>query len=168
LRNKEIKTVKDSLKMQVARFTANFTDSFRKEFNPKIRASSGQGKTILLIDDEELVINISEMMLKKLGYKVFKAHNGYEGIQLFEENKTEIDLIISDLEMPKMNGNEVLSKLREIDPEIKVMLSSGSLTDSDEQSIIDRGFNGFLKKPYNLNALCGKISEILNVSIRLN
>ena len=149
--------------MQVARFTANFTDSFRKEFNPKIRASSGQGKTILLIDDEELVINISEMMLKKLGYKVLKSHNGYEGIQLFEANKTGIDLIISDLEMPKMNGNEVLRRLREIDPEIKVMLSSGSLVDKDEQNIINKGFNGLLKKPYNMKTLCEKMSEILRV-----
>ena len=154
--------------MQVARCSANFTESCRKEFSPKIGASSGQDKTILLIDDEELVIKISEMMLKELGYKVLKAHNGFEGLQLFEAHKTEIDLIISDLEMPKMNGNEVLKKLRKIDPEIKVLLSSGSLTDADEQSIIDRGFNGFLQKPYDLNALCGKISEILNASIRLH
>jgi CheY-like chemotaxis protein len=154
--------------MQVARCSVNFTESSRKEFSPKINASSGQAKTILLIDDEELVIKISEMMLKELGYKVLKAHNGYEGLQLFEAHKTEIDLIISDLEMPKMNGNEVLKKLRKIDPEIKVLLSSGSLTDADEQSIIDRGFNGFLQKPYNLVELCGKISEILNVSIQLH
>ena len=154
--------------MHLARFSANFTESSRKEFSPKIYASSGQGKTILLIDDEELVIKISEMMLKELGYKVLKAHNGYDGLQLFEAHKTEIDLIISDLEMPKMNGNEVLKKLRKIDPEIKVLLSSGSLTDADEQSIIDRGFNGFLQKPYNLNALYGKISEILNVSLQLH
>jgi CheY-like chemotaxis protein len=152
--------------MQLAR--ANFTGSFRKEFSPKINASSGQRKTILLIDDEELIIKVGEMMLKELGYRLLKAHNGYEGLQLFEAHKTEIDLIISDLEMPKMNGNEVLKKLRKIDPEIKVLLSSGSLSDADEQSIIDRGFNGFLQKPYNLNALCGKISEILNVSIQLH
>ena len=154
--------------MQLARSSTNFTESSRKEFSPKIHASSGQGKTVLLIDDEELVINISELMLKELGYKVLKAHNGYEGLQLFEAHKTEIDLIISDLEMPKMNGNEVLKKLRKIDPEIKVLLSSGSLTEADEQSTIDRGFNGFLQKPYTLNALCAKISEILNRSIHLH
>ena len=154
--------------MQSARFTANFTESSRKDFSPKINASFGQGKTVLLIDDEELVITISELMLKELGYKVLKAHNGYEGLQLFEAHKTEIDLIISDLEMPKMNGNEVLKKLRKIDPEIKVLLSSGSLTDADEQYIIDKGFDGFLQKPYNLDALCGKISEILNGSVQLH
>ena len=145
--------------MQLARFTANFTDSNRKEIKAKIRYSSGQGKTILLIDDEEMVINMIEMMLRKLGYKVLKAHNGNQGLQLFKTNKSKIDLIISDLEMPKMNGKEVLDKLREIDPQIKVMLSSGALTDSDEQSVIDEGFNGFLKKPYSMTTLCEKMSE---------
>jgi CheY-like chemotaxis protein len=146
--------------MQVARHTVNFTDSSKEAFKAEIICSSGQGKTILLIDDEEMVINIIEMMLKEIGYKVLKAHNGYEGLQLFKTNKSEIDLIISDLEMPNMNGNEVLDKLREIDPEIKVMLSSGALTDMDEQEVIDSGFDGFLKKPYSITTLCEKMSEV--------
>ena len=100
------------------------------------------------------------MMLKKLGYEVLKAHNGHEGIQLFQANKSRIDLIITDLEMPKMNGWEVLDKLREIDPQINVMLSSGALTDKDEQGVIDEGFTGFLKKPYSLTTLCEKMSEV--------
>ena len=148
--------------MQAARFTNNFTCPNRNESSAKIRSSFAQeGKTILLIDDEEMVINISEMMLKKLGYRVLKANNGCEGLQLFEANKSRIDLIISDLEMPEMNGKEVLERLREIDPEIKVMLSSGALSDTDEQDVIDKGFNGFLMKPYSMNALHGKMSEIL-------
>ncbi len=146
--------------MQLARFTTNFTDSSRKDFKAKIRHPSGQGRTVLLIDDEEMVINICEMMLKKLGYEVLKAHNGHEGLQLFAANKSRIDLIISDLEMPKMNGWEVLDKLREIDPQIKVMLSSGALTDKDEQGVIDEGFSGFLKKPYSLTTLSEKMSEV--------
>ena len=145
--------------MQLARFTTNFTESYRKETSTKIRYSSGKGKTILLIDDEEMVINISEMMLRKIGYKVLKAQNGHEGIQLFKTSKTKIDLIISDLEMPKMNGKEVLDKLREIDPQIKVLLSSGALIDADEQYVINEGFNGFLKKPYSMTTLCEKMSE---------
>ena len=145
--------------MKLPRFTADFIDSCGKELKAKIRYTSGQGKTILLIDDEEMVIEISEMMLQKLGYKVLKAQDGHEGLQLFETNKTEIDLIISDLEMPEMNGKEVLDKLREIDPQIKVMLSSGALIDTDERSIINEGFDGFLKKPYSMTTLSEKMSE---------
>ena len=108
--------------MQVAEFTDNFYDSSKKKFEANFDSSSEQGKTILLIDDEEMVINISEMMLKKLGYKVLKAHSGYEGLQLFEENKFMIDLIISDLEMPMMNGEEVMDRLREIDPQFEYIM----------------------------------------------
>jgi len=92
------------IKMQLANFTNNFCASSKRIFEAKIVPSSAQEKTILLIDDEETVINISEMMLKRLGYRVLKAHSGYEGLKLFEENKSTIDLIISDLEMPKMDG----------------------------------------------------------------
>ena len=148
--------------MQLARFADNFYVSSKREFEAKIDSSYEQEKTILLIDDEEVVINISEMMLKKLGYRVLKAHSGYEGLQLFEENKSKIDLIISDFEMPKMNGKEVMDKLRKIDPQIKVMLSSGALTDADEKEVMNEGFNGFIKKPYNMNTLCAKMAEIVN------
>ena len=148
--------------MQLANFTNNFCVSSKRALAVKTDTSSEQEKTILLIDDEEMVINISEMMLKRLGYRVLKAHSGYEGLQLFEENKSEIDLIISDLEMPKMNGKEVMDKIREINPEIKVLLSSGALTDADEKNIINKGFNGFLKKPYNLKTLYMKMAEIIN------
>jgi two-component system cell cycle sensor histidine kinase/response regulator CckA len=148
--------------MQLAEFNDNLCVSSKIEFEAKIDSTYEQAKTILLIDDEEIVINTSEMMLKSLGYKVIKAHSGYEGLQLFEENKSKIDLIISDFEMPEMNGKEVMNKLRKIDPQIKVMLSSGALTDEDEKEVMNEGFNGFLKKPYNMNTLCMKMTEIIN------
>ena len=148
--------------MQLANFIDNYHGPSNKEFEAKFDSACEQGVTVLLIDDEEMVINISEMMLKNLGYKVLKAHSGFEGVRLFEENKSKIDLIISDLEMPKMNGEEVMDRLREIDPQIKVMLSSGALTDTDEQYVMNKGFNGFLKKPYDLDTLCEKMAEILN------
>ena len=148
--------------MQLAKFTDKFYVSSKKEFKVKTNSLSEQEKTILLIDDEETVINISEMMLKRLGYSVLKAYSGYEGLKLFKENKSKIDLIISDLEMPKMNGKEVMDKLREIDPQIKVMLSSGTLTNADEKNVMNKGFNGFLKKPYNINTLCEKMAQIIN------
>jgi len=148
--------------MQLAEFNDNLGVSSKIEFEAKIDAAYERAKTILLIDDEEIVINTSEMMLKSLGYKVIKAHSGFEGLQLFEENKSKIDLIISDFEMPKMNGKEVMNKLRKIDPQIKVMLSSGALNDEDEKEVRNEGFNGFIKKPYNMNTLCIKMAEIIN------
>jgi len=146
--------------MHLAKVDSNLYGFSKRRFEAIVDSSCEREKTILLIDDEEMVINISEMMLKKLGYKVLKAHNGYEGLQLFKENKSKIDFIISDLEMPEMNGKEVMHKLREIDPQIKIMLSSGALTDADAKEFMNKGFNGFIKKPYNMNTLCAKIAEI--------
>jgi CheY-like chemotaxis protein len=148
--------------LQLAKFTDNFYVSSKKKSEAKLDSSSEQEKTILLIDDDQMVINIGEMMLKKLGYRVLKADSGYEGLQLFEQNKSNIDLIVSDLEMPEMNGNEVMDKLRKIDPRIKVILSSGALTDSDENTVMNKGFSGFIKKPYNICTLSEKMEEILN------
>ena len=148
--------------MQLPQVVTKFSGSCKNEFEAKIDSSSEECKTILLIDDEEVVISTSEMMLKELGHNVLKAHSGCEGLQLFETNKFKIDLIISDFNMPEMDGQEVMHKLRKIDPHVKVMLSSGGLPDTDEEEVINRGFNGFIKKPYNMNTLCEKMSEILN------
>ena len=103
--------------MQFAKRATNFSGECKAEFEAKTHSSSGKSKTILLIDDEEIVINICEMMLKRFGHKVLKAHSGYEGLQLFEANKFKIDLIISDLNMPEMDGQEVVDELRKIEEE---------------------------------------------------
>jgi CheY-like chemotaxis protein len=148
--------------MQFAKITDEIYVEYKKEFDAKPHFSAGRSKTILLIDDEEIVINICEMMLKKYGHKVLKANSGQEGLQLFEANKFKIDLIISDLNMPEMDGQEVMDELRKIDPYVKVMLSSGALTEKIEKSAANRGFSGFLKKPYSMDTLGKKMAEILS------
>ena len=148
--------------MQLSKFKNNITGPIIEKFETKSDYSSIKGKTILLIDDEPMVTDVCEMMLKKLGHKVLKAHSGSEGIKLYESNRNQIDIIISDLNMPEMNGQEVVDKLRIMDHNIKVLLSSGGLSVAEENKVVSRGFNGFLKKPYNMNTLSEKIAEILN------
>ena len=121
-----------------------------------------KGKTILLIDDEPMVTDICEMMLIRLGHKVIKAHSGFEGIKIYKANNAGIDLIISDFNMPGMNGQEVVDTLRVMEPRVKVLLSSGGPIAAEEDVVVSRGFNGFLKKPYSINTLSNKIAEILN------
>ena len=118
-------------------------------------------RTILLIDDEEMVIKITEKMLQKMGYKILKANSGHEGLKLFQTYRNRIDLIICDMIMPKMDGLELVYRLREIDPCVKVLLSSGSLIDEDEKDVVRRGFNGLIKKPYKMYDLSEKIERIL-------
>jgi len=152
-----------SNKMQLSKFEDNISGPIiEAAFIAESDKPSMTGKTILLIDDEPLVTDICEMMLKKLGHKVLKAHSGSEGIKLFEANRNRIDLIISDFNMPGMDGQEVVDKLRIMDHSVKVLLSSGGLSVVGEEEAIFRGFNGFLKKPYGVNTLSDKIAEILN------
>lgn len=132
---------------------SNLNSNISKIFNDK---------TVLIIDDEELVIEICEMMLLRLGNRVFKANSGFEALNIFEDHKNQIDLVILDMYMPEMNGQQLVGELRQIDHRVKVLLSSGGLTDLEEKEIINRGFNGFIRKPYSMNSLSEKMVKILN------
>lgn len=148
--------------MQLSKYKNNISGPIIGNFESESCASTAGGKTFLLIDDEPMVTDICEMMLKKLGYRVLKANSGKEGIEIFETNKDRIDLIISDFDMPGMNGQEVVDHLRVIDHSVKVLLSSGGLSVPHEEDAIVRGFDGFLQKPYSIEILSDKIAEILN------
>ncbi len=148
--------------MQLSKFRNNIAGPNIEKFETESDYSSILGKAILLIDDEPMVTDICEMMLKKLGHNVLKAHSGSEGIKLYEAHRDEIDLIISDFNMPGMNGQEVVDKLRIMDHSVKVLLSSGGGSVAYEEDAIFRGFNGFLQKPYSIDTLSDKIAEILN------
>ena len=148
--------------MQLSKFRDNISGPIIEKYKAGSGYSSSKGKTILLIDDEPMVTDICEMMLKRLGHTVLKAYSGIEGIKLYESNKSRIDLIISDFNMPGMNGQEVVDHLRIMDHRVKVLLSSGGLSVAEEKEATGRGFNGFLKKPYSMITLSDKIADILN------
>jgi len=148
--------------MALSKLNNNISGTIKYVTKNKNGYLPGNGKTILIIDDEELLIKICKMMLKRLGHKVLTAYSGSEGLKIFAANKNQIDLIISDMNMPEMDGQEVVYKLRKIDHRVKVLLSSGALLDSDEKEVINRGFNGFIKKPYNINTLSEKMAEVLS------
>lgn len=118
---------------------------------------------VLLIDDEDMVRDIAEMMLKRLGYEVIKARGGKEGIKLFERRRRSIDVVISDLTMPGMNGWQTLAGLRAVDPQVAVILSSGY----DEAHVMEAGGavdppSAFLGKPYRLQDLSQCLQEVLH------
>lgn len=148
--------------MQLSKFNNNASETLKYEINKEKAHLVENDKTVLIIDDEKLVIEICEMMLLRLGYKVFKANSGFEALKIFEDYKNQIDLVIIDMYMPDMNGQELAGKLRKIDHHVKVLLSSGGLIDLDEKEIINRGFNGVLRKPFSMNSFSEKVAEILN------
>jgi two-component system cell cycle sensor histidine kinase/response regulator CckA len=136
-----------------------------KEVSKEIEAApaaiiKGSG-TILLIDDEKMILDVGIELLEELGYTVQTAMSGQEAIDVFDKNRAEIDMIIMDMIMPGMGGGEAFDRLKEMDPAIKVLLSSGYSINGQATKILQRGCDGFIQKPFNMNQLAEKIQGVL-------
>ncbi len=138
--------------------------SDKKVIEEKVQVEEAlRGKeTVLLVDDEDMIVDIGKEMLKGLGYEVLTAKGGKEALETYRENQNKIDVIILDMIMPKMGGGDVYDRLREINPEIKVLLSSGYSMNSEAKNILERGCNSFIQKPFNMKELSQKIREVLD------
>ncbi|MGB5155915.1 hybrid sensor histidine kinase/response regulator [Desulfobacterium sp. N47] len=132
----------------------------KKYKNIEAKVYSGIG-TILIIEDEELVINVYRQMLQKLGYKIIEAKTGSEAIKIVEEQKGNIGLVLLDIGLQDMTGGNVFSMIKKINPEQKVVVCSGYSIDGPVQKILDEGANGFLQKPFTLAVLSEKIKAVL-------
>jgi PAS domain S-box-containing protein len=119
-------------------------------------------ETILLVDDEEIVLEVSVQLLKSLGYKVMTARSGREALDVLSEDQDNIDMVILDMIMPGMGGGETYDEMKGVDPNIRVLLSSGYSIDGQAREILDRGCNAFIQKPFNMRELSHKIREILD------
>jgi len=119
-------------------------------------------ETILLVDDEKMVLEVSKEMLEFLGYRVFAVGSGQEALAVYLEKRNEIDLVILDMIMPGISGGETFDRLREFNSAIRVLLSSGYSINGEAKTIMDRGCNGFLQKPFQLEQLSGKVREVLD------
>jgi len=119
-------------------------------------------ETILLIDDEEMILEVGSEMLMALGYKVLSAAGGRTGLHIYDQHKAEIDLVILDMVMPDLGGRETFEALKRSNRSIKVVLSSGYSLDGQAKEIMQGGCKGFIQKPFNLAELSRKIREILD------
>jgi len=118
--------------------------------------------TVLLIDDEEIVLDTGEQMLRRLGYEVFLASSGQEALELYERDHNKIDLVLIDMVMPAIGGGEAYDRMKEINPKVKVLLSSGYSIDGEATEILERGCDGFIQKPFDLEQLSRSIRDILD------
>lgn len=121
---------------------------------------AGSGSMILLVDDEPMVLEVGVQMLKKLGYKVLEAKGGRDACEVYDAHKDEIGLVILDMIMPDMNGGEAYDRMKEINPSVKVLLSSGYSINGQATEILERGCNGFIQKPFSIKELSERIRDI--------
>ncbi len=120
----------------------------------------GQGR-ILLVDDEEMVRNVAAEMLTTLGYKVFTCVNGAEALEYYQQHWQEIDLVILDMIMPKMNGYDTFKGLRDVNPEVLAILATGYSTDGLAQTILAEGCKTVISKPFEYAELSTVVADIL-------
>ncbi len=122
---------------------------------------SGGSETILVVDDQEMVLDVTKACLQELGYEVCTSQSGREAIDVFSSHQKNIDLILLDLIMPEMGGKETFESLQKIDPGVKVLISSGYSLDGAARGVLEKGALGFIQKPFKLNELSQKIHTIL-------
>jgi two-component system cell cycle sensor histidine kinase/response regulator CckA len=118
--------------------------------------------TILLVDDEEVVLEVGQELLEAMGYRVLTAKDGKGAIKVYRKNQDNIDIVVLDMVMPKMGGGEAHDRMKEINPNVKVLLSSGYSIDGEASEILERGCDGFIQKPFTMKQLSGKMREILD------
>lgn len=119
--------------------------------------SEGTG-TVLVVDDELVVREMAADLLKTMGYEVITAENGVEAVSIYEENKDSIDLVLLDVIMPKMGGSETFNKIKEINNNANIVITSGFAVDEEIGKMINNGALGFIKKPYYATSFSQKIA----------
>ena len=122
----------------------------------------GGNETILVVDDQETVWDFLIEALQNLGYSVILAENGLDAVEICKENPGQIDLVLLDMIMPKLGGHSAFYKIKEIDPSIKILLSSGFVAQSAVDDLLANGAAGFLPKPHRIKVLAEKLREILD------
>ena len=117
--------------------------------------------TVLIVEDEDILRNVIKLMLEGNGIKVLTAVDGVEAVEVFTENKDKIGVVLSDLGLPRLGGWDASLKMREINPQVKLILASGYYNAQMETQILQSGANYFVTKPYNPSELLSLICRLL-------
>ena len=136
---------------------------------PTIGRDSGavplaRGASVLLVEDEEIVRVCVQRVLETAGVTVFAANDGIEAIDRFREHERDIDLVLLDLDLPRMSGDEVLEALRSLDPHVRVLISSGYLDTDRRAALEETGVAGFVPKPVEPRTLLRRIADTVSAS----
>ncbi len=121
-------------------------------------------ETVLLVDDETMVLNVASDMMRTMGYTVITASDGSTAVNLYRENHQRIDLVMLDMVMPDMSGSDVFDEIKKINPQAKVLLSSGYSLNGQASRIMERGCDGFIQKPFTLDEISTLLRQILGQS----
>ena len=116
--------------------------------------------------DEEFLRKLVRTILERWGFQVVSAATGEEALSFYREHASEIDLVLLDYTMPGWNGLQVLGKLQEVDPDVRVIFSSGNTLQSEPSQLLAAGAEAFVAKPYRPEELVARIREVLDKNAR--
>jgi PAS domain S-box-containing protein len=133
-----------------------------KDEKPLIDNNLYVPETVLLVDDEEFILKVGLQILEELGYAVLTAASGKEALKIYSEKKDEIDIVVLDMIMPGMGGGETFDSIKALNPDAKVLLSSGYSIMGEATDILSRGCQGFIQKPFTMKSFSEKLREILD------
>lgn len=119
-------------------------------------------ETILVVDDHESIWDFLIDALVDLGYSVLLAENGLDAVEIYQNNPDEVDIIILDMIMPKSGGHQTFLRLKSINPDVKVLLSSGYVSENEVVDLLNQGACGFIQKPHRLATIIRKIRNVLD------
>ncbi|MCG3146851.1 MAG: Sensor histidine kinase RcsC [Verrucomicrobiae bacterium] len=122
----------------------------------------GGVECILLAEDEDVIREMAQLTLEAKGYKVLAAADGAAALARYRENHDKIDMVIADMAMPRLSGPELFDRMKQINPGVRVIVSSGYSHDQEGQRMLQHGCLGFLQKPYNGEQLCAAVRSILD------
>ncbi len=128
---------------------------------PLRRKAGSSGGTILLVDDDEVLIELNREILESAGYRVLVACSGREALEVHEMWKEDIDLIMLDMIMPGMGGAETFRELKKRDPRVSVIIISGYSLPDEVCRLLEEGCRGFLQKPFQMPVLLKKIRQVM-------
>ena len=116
---------------------------------------------VLVVDDEEIVRAVAKDLLESIGYEVETAEDGAEGLELYRERGAEFALVILDMMMPRMNGPQTFHALREIAPDVRVLIASGYSISGEAEALLRAGARGFIQKPFDRGELSSSVARAL-------
>jgi two-component system cell cycle sensor histidine kinase/response regulator CckA len=121
-------------------------------------------ETILVVEDEELLVDLLKTVFETKGYQVLTAKDGLEALDVYEQHGKEIDIILMDIGLPKLSGWEVLQRMKEMNSKVRIILASGYIDPHSKSEILKAGAKYFIQKPYVLKEVLQRVREVLDRS----
>ena len=124
-------------------------------------SDDGSGRVVFFVDDEPPIVEVGCRMLEKLGFEPRGFSSGFEALAAFEEDPGAVDLVVSDLSMEELRGDQMAERMRRLRPDLPIILSSGYSDADDADRAVSRGLGAFLGKPYSMEDLAEAVEGLL-------